>query len=318
MLTDLHIRNFQAHASLDLELGKLTVISGPSNTGKSSVVRAARVLLSNPKGDWYRRGDETVTIQLSTASAIAAFHRAKQVRYELTDVRGTSEFTAVGTSVPDEITAELRVDPDLQVVDQFAPPFLLSEPPSAVARTFGQLTRADLMMTAVKVAGSSHREAKSKADAYSEIVRDTNERLSASFGWYDDAARAMKDAYPSYLTLVASRDAMTRLSELRPRLVALLSVVVPPVAAEGPALSDASAALAGIAQGLHNLATLRARLVSALATYENELGHAKDAEHRHAVATTSRDQLIGELENCPACGQPITDVNATHHLAEFA
>ncbi len=52
MITKLRLENFRAIAKKDLELGKITVLTGPNNSGKSSIIYALLALkkpCSKPK-----------------------------------------------------------------------------------------------------------------------------------------------------------------------------------------------------------------------------------------------------------------------------
>jgi hypothetical protein len=50
-----HIENFQAHESVDIDIEKLTMIIGPNDTGKSAVFRAITFPIENEAGDWFIR-----------------------------------------------------------------------------------------------------------------------------------------------------------------------------------------------------------------------------------------------------------------------
>jgi len=147
----LSISNFQSHkhSSLNLDPG-VNVIVGPSDSGKTAIIRALRWLVWNrPSGDAIRSwwgGDTEVHISLPTTSISRS--KGKDNSYKLDDI----SFKAMGTEVPEEIKKEINfVDINLQ--QQLDRPFLLDDSPGEVAKHFNsvaQLTVIDRGMANVK------------------------------------------------------------------------------------------------------------------------------------------------------------------------
>ena len=111
MITKISVSNFQSLVKADLTLGKLTVIVGPSSSGKSAFLRALRVLVRNTSGSAY-------VTHGSTASAViaefdghkVALERGKGHSLYRTWKDGDEEiYPKSGTSVPDEVAALLRM-----------------------------------------------------------------------------------------------------------------------------------------------------------------------------------------------------------------
>ena len=61
----LHIKNFQSIKLAELVLGQFTALVGPSNTGKSAVIRSIKSLMTNARGqDFITRGESSASVTL--------------------------------------------------------------------------------------------------------------------------------------------------------------------------------------------------------------------------------------------------------------
>src|SRR5258708_20568027 len=75
-MTSLQIRNFQSLKKIDLDLLPLTVIVGPSSSGKSALVRALKVLSSNERGaDFITNGESSCSISATCDDWKITFER---------------------------------------------------------------------------------------------------------------------------------------------------------------------------------------------------------------------------------------------------
>jgi len=107
MIDSMHIKNFQSHkdSHLDFHPG-VDVIVGPSDSGKTAIIRALRWLVWNrPTGDAVRSwwgGDTEVSLSLPTSSISRI--KGKENQYTLNGL----VFKAIGTDVPEEISKELK------------------------------------------------------------------------------------------------------------------------------------------------------------------------------------------------------------------
>jgi exonuclease SbcC len=133
----IEILNFQNHKKSILELSPgVNVISGPSDHGKSSIIRALSWGITNqPKGDGYRR--DTAPEKANTSISIH-FNNGTMVR-RLRGPRGnyyedhTGEiYRAIKTSVPDEILSILNMD-ERNIQTQFGRMFMLQQSPGESA-----------------------------------------------------------------------------------------------------------------------------------------------------------------------------------------
>lgn len=155
MLTRVHIRNFQSLVDVDLALERFTVIVGPSNSGKSALVRALAAAAGNPRrgGAYITRGQKNTTVAVHTDTHLVVFERAAGTSgYRVLDLAtGTEQsFARLAGTVPDQVSAALRLPADggVNLAGQFAPPYLLTESGSAVARVLGALTNVTTIFAA--------------------------------------------------------------------------------------------------------------------------------------------------------------------------
>lgn len=183
MLTSLRLVNYQSHKRADVPLGLFTVITGPSNVGKSSMIRASRLAARNAAGTSYIRvGAKSCAVILTGASAdgtswAAGIERTARGggRYKLKTGDGEPrEFTKLGGKVPDEVSAVLRLGP-LNFAGQLDGPYLLGAAGTEIAQTLGNLTNVSMLFRAAVEAGRVRKGAERDA-------KGAQERLEALQG----------------------------------------------------------------------------------------------------------------------------------------
>jgi energy-coupling factor transporter ATP-binding protein EcfA2 len=150
------VRNFQSLKDVSLELGRLTVVVGPSNSGKSAMFRSLRGLVSNLRGSRYvTRGAKASVISVTTSEHKVTLERGDGVgSYRITNLESGKEetHTKLGGAVPDSVSAVLGIDPELSFVQQFSRPYLLDESGGESARVLGRLTNVDILFAASREA----------------------------------------------------------------------------------------------------------------------------------------------------------------------
>ena len=108
MLKKMRITNFQKHQDLKISFDPgVTVVVGPSDAGKSAVIRSLRWLSTNePKGDSFiREGAEFAEAKLLVDDHTIARFRGKENTYSLDG----SEFKAFKDKPPEQISSLLNV-----------------------------------------------------------------------------------------------------------------------------------------------------------------------------------------------------------------
>lgn len=177
------IKNFQSLADVELELGRFTVLVGPSSTGKSAVLRALRLVFRNARGTGYIRTGSTgteVTISSDDPMWSVGVSRGTPGRsnnYVLQNNSEPAEFAKCGTTVPEPVAVFLNVG-DESLSTQHDAPFLLSATGSEVAQLFGSLTGADVLQKAAVSGNASARQAKQDIAVATAAIEQATEGLA--------------------------------------------------------------------------------------------------------------------------------------------
>ena len=162
------IENFQSHQYTEIDFtGGLNVFVGPSDSGKSAILRALKwVLFNTPRGtDFIRTGAKECRVRLVLMDGTEVLRiRSRSVnRYVLRTKDGEEQiFEGFGNSVPEEITSIHQIVPVeldqkellLNFGTQLESPFLLFESNQNKAKTIGRISGAHLIDKALKKTGT--------------------------------------------------------------------------------------------------------------------------------------------------------------------
>ncbi len=159
------LENFQSHkySVIDFNEG-LNVIVGPSDSGKSAIIRGIKWALYNePSGDYFIREGATecsVTIEFNDNVILKRYRSKYKNIYILTDRDGNDiKFEGFGSGVPEEITEtvgikKINLDSDssnaINLGEQLEGAFLLSEKTSVRASAIGRLVGVNIIDDALK------------------------------------------------------------------------------------------------------------------------------------------------------------------------
>lgn len=162
------IRNYRSIAKADLKLGEITVIIGPSDSGKSNTIRALRDWAHNtPGAHWVTHGAQVgrIVVVVGTSDKVALEKYAKEggaakkARYVTVSADSGEQysFEKIGQSVPAEVVeitkiGQFEVD-DIAIWLNFAqqaePHFLLASPPwtpGKVSKVIGKISGIDALL----------------------------------------------------------------------------------------------------------------------------------------------------------------------------
>jgi exonuclease SbcC len=160
MIKSLHIQNFQSHEKSKLEFDPgVNVIVGPTDSGKTAIIRALRwVAWNRPTGDSIRSNwGGTSSVEIKTETFDIVRNKDKADTYTLYQAGEAIQFKAFGTSVPEEIVRLLNIH-EVNLQSQLDSPFLLSESPGAVAQHFNKVAKLDKIDTGLQNVQSGIRE----------------------------------------------------------------------------------------------------------------------------------------------------------------
>lgn len=167
MISRLLIRNFQCHERLNIHLDEhLSTIVGPSDVGKSAVLRALRWVLLNeaPRGSIARWGAEHVSV-----TAWVDEHRIKRTR------RGNSNsyhldgrrFTGFGKNVPKEI-ADIVNTATLNFQPQLSSHFWFSDTAGEVSRQLNSIVDLSIIDSTLSNLAASLRKGRVEQEVVEE------------------------------------------------------------------------------------------------------------------------------------------------------
>jgi len=179
LIERIEIKNFQAHRRLAVNFGdNVTSIIGPSDTGKSTILRALRwVCLNQPMGTAFLRHgtkEASVSITIDGTVLTRAIKNGTNT-YHL----GDRTYAAFGRDVPEPIVNFLRVA-GLNFQGQHDAPFWLSESAGAVSRELNRIVDLDLIDSSL-----------SKLDAMLRKARTVQETRSADLAKAKEARRRL-------------------------------------------------------------------------------------------------------------------------------
>ncbi len=186
------IENFQSHKYTEIEFDEyLNVIVGPSDHGKSAIIRALKwALFNEPSGDFFIREGEkycSVTVVFNDNTKVKRYRSKSKNAYYLYDEDGNeTAFEGFGTTVPQEIiekTSMRKVVLDsnqsnaINIGEQLEGPFLLSEKSVTRANAIGRLVGVHIVDDALKDTLKDIRNLNIKKKSHEETLANLQESL---------------------------------------------------------------------------------------------------------------------------------------------
>lgn len=201
-LDRLKVSNFQSIEEADISLGALTVIVGPSNSGKSALLRALRAVARNVNSpSAVRVGKTSFAASVETNGITVGIERGKgQSKYWTADAEGNEQaYTKAARAVPDDIQRALALPvpdgtPDIAFTSQIDPPFLLSETGSVAAKVIGDLTNVSKLHEAAKESNRRRLEASKVAKIREQDALDCAAAMRDRFSDLHAHAAGVKEA----------------------------------------------------------------------------------------------------------------------------
>jgi exonuclease SbcC len=141
MIQEIRLENFQAHRQLRLALSPgLNVIVGPTDRGKSAIIRAIKWLALHESQDGIiTHGETSVKVGVKTDEGpIVRFRDKKKYGYKL----GLAEYLACGKEQPKDVQARHNLS-EINFQGQHDPHFLLSLTPGQAAKEINKIVALD-------------------------------------------------------------------------------------------------------------------------------------------------------------------------------
>lgn len=162
-INEIFVEGFQSHTNCHFNLGNgLNVITGPSDSGKTAIIRAVRwVAFNEPQGEAFVNesvGHATVAIHLDNGITISKHRRKGKTSYRIQTNPGDEGSVFEKSEVPEEVKQLLGITKQtfgdfvtaLNFAFQLEAPFLISETPSSGAKVLGKLAGTEAVDLAVK------------------------------------------------------------------------------------------------------------------------------------------------------------------------
>lgn len=209
------LENFQSHKYTVLEFNEqLNVIVGPSDSGKTAILRGIRwVLYNEPSGDYFIREGEnhcSVTIEFNDGIKVKRFRsKSKNIYYLYNSDNDEIAFEGFGTSVPEEIInatgiKKILLDRDLSkpinLSDQLEGAFLLSEKGSTRASSIGRLVGVNII-----------------DDTIRDTLKDVR-NLSVKKKNIEDRVSSLQEELSQYEYLEELKDRIEKISQIREKI----------------------------------------------------------------------------------------------------
>jgi len=181
MIQKLLIKNFQIHKRSELEFSPgINVITGSSDEGKSTIIRAIKWLVSNtPRGKSFLRNnmgkkDEcSVTMEINNHSVTRRTTKSNSVNQYVLD---GEEYNAVRSEVPQPVQEAVNItNTNVQPQHEFT--FLLSDTPGEVAKKLNDVIGVDIIDNALKYVDSLKRKTNSKLNYVKEEIVNIQQKI---------------------------------------------------------------------------------------------------------------------------------------------
>ncbi len=182
MIQSIKLTNFQAHKELSVDFATgVTTIIGPSDRGKSAILRAIRwVCLNEPAGNSFMmHGTNYVSVELVIDGVVIARSASKNENtYEIRPPADSDDlhqtYKAFGRDVPAPIADFLRAS-GLNFQGQHDAPFWFTETAGEVSRQLNQIVNLDLIDKTLATIASKLKKARIISAEHADMVEDARQ-----------------------------------------------------------------------------------------------------------------------------------------------
>jgi DNA repair exonuclease SbcCD ATPase subunit len=316
VITDVEVEDYQAIRKASLKLGRFTVVTGPTGSGKSGLIRAMRLVAFNARGTSYIRHGakkcaaalgferEGVVVGIERGARGADKYRVARPADVPDDPVQVDTYTKLAGAVPPDVAKLLGLR-EINFAGQFDRPYLLTESGGQVARVLGELTNVTLVFDAAREANRRKLETQRDLRQAETLLGDLREQAKGF--------RGLKDRLAAVTEAAVRLDAMGKITEQRNDLDFLASSwadarhLVEKAEARMAALEVPSAER--LEQLQEQLERLR-MLSSSWEGVQEDLAAANEAARRwhsaHVEAEEALHEALVAAGTCPTCGQAVS------------
>jgi len=339
LIKRIEIRNFQGHKRLAINFDKgVTTIVGPSDVGKSSVIRAIKLVCFNQPGGeaFIHTGTKRCSVKLFLRSG-EILYREKGKKENIYRI-GDKELKAFGQGAPAEVETLLNLS-KINFQDQHDSPYWFCETAGEVSRQLNQIVNLGIIDKALNNIGQDIRKAKTKMDIHKEALAKITEDLKevAHAQDMDEALQRAEKANAQFEETRATRleclDLVDKVKTCHETLdrVTGSAQAAHLVAKQGKAWTTVGLQRVDLARGIrslvHNLGVVRrappketladlvalnrewegvARVVLNLRAGVKKFKRLKGEECQlKQDAEDAQKKLMGMVKVCPLCGQQV-------------
>ena len=174
MIERMQIVNFQKHEKFRVIFDeKITTIVGPSDTGKSSILRALRwVAFNRPLGDGFVHHEkDRCSVKVWVNGRRIERRKTKRENCYLVDGK---KLSAVGTEVPEEVQRLLNVTPE-NFQGQHDPPFWFSMTAGEVAKRLNAIVDLEVIDRSASWLLSNLRKTRTEQDVIARRLKEAED-----------------------------------------------------------------------------------------------------------------------------------------------
>jgi DNA repair ATPase RecN len=303
MLDRIQITDFQCHDKLRIKFDpQITAIVGPSDTGKSAVIRALKWVATNrPRGVGFIRDGQieaSVKVRID-GDDVARNKGGRKPPYTLKVPDGREvHFKAVGTDVPETIQECFNLGPE-NFQGQHDAPFWFSLTAGEVAKELNRIVDLEAIDTVMAGINSRLKKVKSQSEVIESRLGEAKERKQRL------AFAPLLDKELTHL------EGMVEEQATRNREIASLEALVDTVSEHGKKAEGLSAIVSGASEVLESGASVsklihkRDRLKERL----DGIRYAADEVERAGIRVEAAKRELEEETGgvCPLCGGPIEE-----------
>lgn len=148
--------NFQKHSKIEIEFDKITTIIGPTDVGKSAIIRLIKWIATNkPSGDFFiQHGKEFCRGEIELEDFYIIREKGKGVNsYSLNN----KEYKSFGNKVPEEIEKVINIE-DTNFQLQIDLPFWFLKTPGEVSKELNKIVNLEKIDSSLYNINSKLRE----------------------------------------------------------------------------------------------------------------------------------------------------------------
>ncbi len=203
MIQKIQIKNYQTHSKFQLNLDPhITTIVGPSDVGKSAVIRALRwVCLNRPLGNHFiKDGTESCAVRVLVGDKEVVRKKGKHNTYTLEGIK----YKAFGNSVPSPVENVLNIG-DINFQGQHDSSFWFALSAGDVARQLNKIIDLDIIDKSMGFIASELRRNKTLVEVTENKTKQTKDKLDTL-----DFVEELTDDFDGICALEEKLDLITK------------------------------------------------------------------------------------------------------------